>query len=101
MLGAIAGELLSRLRNEMRSLRDDWRGYKRDAALLDFDDLLYTARNLLRDHGEVRRALSQRFRHVMVDEFQDTDPLQIEILWLICGEECEGIDTLARPVRRP
>jgi ATP-dependent exoDNAse (exonuclease V) beta subunit len=61
----------------MQSLRDDWRDYKRDAALLDCDDLLYTARNLLRDHEEeVRRALSQRFRHVMVDEFQDTDPLQ-------------------------
>jgi ATP-dependent exoDNAse (exonuclease V) beta subunit len=99
LLGAIAGELLSRLRNEMQSLRDEWRDYKRDAALLDFDDLLYTARNLLRDHGEVRRALSLRFRHVMVDEFQDTDPLQIEILWLICGEECEGNDPLARPLR--
>jgi len=99
LLGAIAGELLSRLRHEMQSLRDDWRDYKRDAALLDFDDLLYTARNLLRGHEEVRRALSQRFRHVMVDEFQDTDPLQIEILWLICGEDCEGSDALARPLR--
>ena len=35
----------------------------------------------------------------MVDEFQDTDPLQIEILWLICGEDCEGSDALARPLR--
>ena len=99
LLGAIAGELLSRLRNEMQSLRDDWRDYKRDAALLDFDDLLYIARKLLRDHEEVRRALSQRFRHVMVDEFQDTDPLQIEILWLICGDDCEEGDALARPLR--
>jgi len=31
----------------MQSLRDDWRDYKRDAALLDCDDLLYTARNFL------------------------------------------------------
>ena len=51
LVGAIAGELLCRLRNEMQSLRDDWRDYKRAAALLDFDDLLYTARNLLRDHA--------------------------------------------------
>jgi putative tryptophan/tyrosine transport system substrate-binding protein len=29
----------------------------------------------------VRQALAKRFRHVLVDEFQDTDPLQIEILW--------------------
>jgi ATP-dependent exoDNAse (exonuclease V) beta subunit len=35
----------------------------------------------------------------MVDEFQDTDPLQIEILWLICGEDCKGSDALARPLR--
>ena len=70
----------------MQSLRDDWRDYKRDAALLDCDDLLYTARNLLRDHEEeVRRALSQRFRHVMVDEFQDTTELQVEILKVLFG----------------
>ncbi len=101
LLGAIAGELLSRLCKEMQSLREEWRDYKRDAAQLDFDDLLYTARNLLRDHNEVRQALSQRFCHVMVDEFQDTDPLQIEILWLICGEDCKNVDShaLARPLR--
>ena len=99
LLGAIAGELLARLCEETRSLLEEWRYYKRDAALLDFDDLLYTARDLLRDHGEVRRALSQRFRHVMVDEFQDTDPLQTEILWLICGDDCVGGDALARPLR--
>lgn len=99
LLGAIAGELLSRLCEETRSLLEEWRDYKRGAALLDFDDLLYTARDLLRDHGVVRQALSQRFRHVMVDEFQDTDPLQTEILWLICGDDCVGGDALARPLR--
>lgn len=99
LLGAIAGELLSRLCEETQSLLEDWRDYKRGAALLDFDDLLYTARDLLRDHREVRQALSQRFRHVMVDEFQDTDPLQTEILWLICGDDCVGGDALARPLR--
>ncbi|MCA6104858.1 UvrD-helicase domain-containing protein [Bradyrhizobium australafricanum] len=99
LLGAIAGELLSRLCDEMRSLLEEWRHYKRAAALLDFDDLLYTARDLLRDHGEVRRALSQRFRYVMVDEFQDTDPLQTEILWLICGDDFDGSDALACPLR--
>ncbi|WP_409192023.1 UvrD-helicase domain-containing protein [Bradyrhizobium sp. RDM4] len=99
LLGALAGELLSRLCQEVRSLLEEWRDYKRGAALLDFDDLLYNARDLLRDHGAVRRALSQRFRHVMVDEFQDTDPLQTEILWLICGDDCVGGGALARPLR--
>ncbi|WP_035678816.1 UvrD-helicase domain-containing protein [Bradyrhizobium liaoningense] len=99
LLGTIAGELLSRLCEEARSLLEEWRDYKRGSALLDFDDLLYNARDLLRDHGAVRQALSQRFRHVMVDEFQDTDPLQTEILWLICGEDCVGGAALARPLR--
>jgi ATP-dependent exoDNAse (exonuclease V) beta subunit len=67
-------------------------GHKRSAALLDFDDLLYTARDLLAGHEQIRQALARRFRHVLVDEFQDTDPLQIEILWLLCGEASERSD---------
>ena len=90
LFAAVAGELLVRLAAEMQGLMQDWRDYKRAAALLDFDDLLYTARDLLVRHEDVRRALSKRYRHVLVDEFQDTDPLQIEILWLVCGEISEG-----------
>ena len=41
---------------------------------------------MLRDHDEVRRALATRFAHVLVDEFQDTDPLQTEIFWRLCGD---------------
>ena len=59
---------------------------KRTRALLDFDDLLVSARDLLRDHEEVRRSLAARFRHVLVDEFQDTDPVQAEIFWRLCGD---------------
>ncbi len=63
-----------------------FREHKRAAALLDFDDLIFAARDLLRDHDDVRRALAARFACVLVDEFQDTDPLQTEILWRLCGE---------------
>src|SRR5262249_2364132 len=41
---------------------------------------------LLTHHEPVRQALARRYRHVLVDEFQDTDPLQTEILWRLCGE---------------
>lgn len=47
---------------------------------LEFHDLLVLARDLLRDRPAVRSALQERFRHVLVDEFQDTDPLQAEIV---------------------
>ena len=93
LLAAVAGELLTRLTAEMRGLIESWHAYKRAAALLDFDDLLYTARGLLAQHDNVREALTKRFRFVMVDEFQDTDPLQIEILWRICGESSKGADS--------
>ena len=90
LMASVAGELLARVAAAMDGLLADWRSYKHAAALLDFDDLLYTARDLLAGHEEVRQALARRFRHVLVDEFQDTDPLQIEILWRLCGETAEG-----------
>ncbi|MDR9392276.1 MAG: UvrD-helicase domain-containing protein, partial [Trueperaceae bacterium] len=52
---------------------------------LDYDDLLRRAAALLRDHADVRAALANRWRHVLVDEFQDTDPLQAEIVWRLTG----------------
>ena len=70
----------------LRPVMDRFRDYKRSAALLDFDDLIFAARDLLRDHDDVRRALAARFTRVLVDEFQDTDPLQTEIFWRLCGD---------------
>jgi ATP-dependent exoDNAse (exonuclease V) beta subunit len=98
LIGAVSRELLLRLCNAMAQLREDWRGYKRAAALLDFDDLLYNARDLLANNAEVRNTLAKRFRHVLVDEFQDTDPLQTEILWFLCGDDGAG-EPLSRPLR--
>lgn len=83
---AVATHVLAGLVPLVEPVMDLFREYKRAAALLDFDDLIFSARDLLRDHDEVRRALAARFRHVLVDEFQDTDPLQTEIFWRLCGE---------------
>ena len=52
---------------------------------LDFVDLLLRARDLLRDDAEVRRTFRERLSHLFVDEFQDTDPLQAEIVVLLAG----------------
>ena len=60
---------------------------KRDAALLDFDDLLLLTRNLLRDNLEVRRRIANGISLLMVDEFQDTDPLQTDIVRFLCGDQ--------------
>jgi exodeoxyribonuclease-5 len=71
---------------EFVALRNLYREYKRNAALLDFDDLLHHAVDLLKNNETVRRALAQRYPVILVDEFQDTDPLQAEILWRLAGE---------------
>jgi ATP-dependent helicase/nuclease subunit A len=60
-----------------------------DRALLDFDDLLMKTRDLLRGNAEVRRELQRRFKFVLIDEFQDTDPVQTEVA-LLLGEGTPG-----------
>jgi DNA helicase-2/ATP-dependent DNA helicase PcrA len=51
--------------------------------LLDFDDLLLEAYYLLRDNEEVREKYQGSFQSIMVDEFQDINPVQFEILRLL------------------
>ena len=90
---AAAARVLAELLPLVRPVVDRFRDYKRSAALLDFDDLIFTARDLLaRHHHGVRCALAERFTHVLVDEFQDTDPLQAEIFWRLCGDPPAGGD---------
>jgi exodeoxyribonuclease-5 len=83
---AAAAQLLARLLDVLQPAIDRFHANKRAAALLDFDDLIFAARGLLRDHAAVREALAARYRHVLVDEFQDTDPRQTEIFWRLCGD---------------
>ena len=64
---------------------DEYRLRKRRAGILDFQDLLVLARDLLRDRADVRDALRERFRFLLLDELQDTDPVQMELVELLCG----------------
>ncbi|MFK8022953.1 MAG: UvrD-helicase domain-containing protein, partial [Ilumatobacter sp.] len=59
---------------------------RRNDGGLEFHDLLVLARTVLRDSSEVRRSLHERYRHILLDEFQDTDPIQIEVASLIAAE---------------
>jgi ATP-dependent helicase/nuclease subunit A len=55
---------------------------------VSFDGLLARARTLLRDHRAIRERIKQDYRAVLVDEFQDTDPVQYELMLAI--SECVG-----------
>jgi len=59
---------------------------KAERGVLDFLDLLLRARNALRDHAGVREWFRGRFRFLVIDEFQDTDPIQVEIARLLAGD---------------
>ena len=61
--------------------------HKRAAGVLDFVDLLVCTRELLVRDAAVRADLARRFTHYFVDEFQDTDPLQAEILMLLASDD--------------
>ena len=54
---------------------------------LNYADLLLKARALLRDHPNVREYFSRRWTHLLVDEFQDTDPVQAEVLLLLAATD--------------
>ncbi len=74
------------LRDEIWPLLGTYAELKQRAARLDFLDLLLKARDLVRGNGAVRAELQQRFTHIFIDEFQDTDPLQAEILLLLAAD---------------
>jgi len=59
---------------------------KAEAGVVDFLDLLLKTRAALSDSPAVRAHLRRRFRHLIIDEFQDTDPLQVEIAFLLAGD---------------
>ncbi|MCC7171955.1 MAG: UvrD-helicase domain-containing protein [Planctomycetes bacterium] len=62
---------------------------KHAAGVIGFDDMLRKTRDLLRDRPDVRRRFQQRFDTLMLDEFQDTDPLQAEIAFYL-AEDPDG-----------
>src|ERR1700730_6363334 len=79
-------------------------GRRRDNTL-NYGDLLQLAARVLRGNGEVRRALQRKCRWLFVDEFQDTDPVQAEIIFLLAGEDpallaAESVDWRSIPLRR-
>ncbi|MBA2357717.1 MAG: UvrD-helicase domain-containing protein [Actinobacteria bacterium] len=71
-------ELLERFAGEYAAAKER-------ESLVDFEDLQLRARDLLRDHPEVREREQLRFRSIMVDEFQDTNRLQCELVDLLAG----------------
>lgn len=80
-------DLAALLQHELFTTVDAYTALKTRAGRLDFLDLLLRTRDLVRDRADVREELQGRFSHIFVDEFQDTDPLQAEILLLLASAD--------------
>ena len=75
-----------------RAAADAFARQRKDRGEINFQDLLVHAAALLRDDPRARRDLGRRYQRVLVDEFQDTDPLQAEILLLLASDPEAGDD---------
>lgn len=79
LVGAVRRQVLPPLLERLRRFTLDGAERRRVDGRLEFHDLLVLARDLLRDNGEVRLAVRAGIDHLLIDEFQDTDPLQIDL----------------------
>ncbi len=79
-------DLAACLQHELAGATAKYQDLKQASGSLDFTDLLARARDLIRNNAAVRRHLQGKFARIFVDEFQDTDPIQAEILLLLAGE---------------
>lgn len=60
--------------------------YKRQNSLLDYDDLLLYLKILLESNENLRKKISNQYKYIMIDEYQDTNSLQAEIVRLLASE---------------
>ena len=68
---------------EILELAEKYEAYKRERGLLDYDDLLYRLADLLTQDAGTRRRLSEAYRYMMIDEYQDTNRIQAELVKLL------------------
>jgi DNA helicase II / ATP-dependent DNA helicase PcrA len=84
LLEAEYGHLLEFL-DDILAIGEHYRKFKQAHNLMDYDDLLVYWRLLLREHQAVRAELARRFEAILVDEYQDTNPIQAEIVRLLAA----------------
>jgi DNA helicase II / ATP-dependent DNA helicase PcrA len=74
------------IETDISTLHGTYVKYKREHSLMDYDDLLLNLALLLRQNEAVRGTLSDRYKYIMVDEYQDTNKLQAEIVKLLASK---------------
>ena len=75
---------------KMPDIYEKYQASLRESNAMDFDDLIFNTVKLLEEHEDAARAVNRRFKYVLVDEYQDTNPLQYRLVTLLAkgGEIC-------------
>jgi ATP-dependent exoDNAse (exonuclease V) beta subunit len=84
---SIADSVMAALAKRLTGYIEAYEEAKRERNLLDFNDLLSFTRRMLKEDLQVRKYFRDRYRCLLVDEFQDTDPLQAEIAFFLSENE--------------
>ncbi len=71
--------------DQVLAIADQYAAAKREANAMDFDDLLVLTLRLLREHPDVLAHYAERFRYVLVDEYQDTNTIQSQLVDLLAS----------------
>jgi len=85
------------LLEEWKHLESYFLDLKKRRSFLDHDDTLIETWKLLRNNASVLREVSRAYRHILVDEFQDTDRIQMDILMMIAGNSASPLFTVGDP----
>jgi len=70
----------SHLEEQIKKIQSRYGDRKREANVMDYDDLLVKTVQLLREHPEVGERYREQFQHVLVDEYQDTNKIQADLI---------------------
>lgn len=70
---------------QIAKVYEEYEAYLLENNLVDFDDLIALTYRLLDENEELARATSERYRYIMVDEYQDTNELQLKLLQKLCS----------------
>ena len=84
-LSEAAGKAPGRWQQDFADICREYQRAVRKAGGIDFDDMLYDCRRLLAENREVREYWQKRFSHILIDEFQDVNPVQYQAVKLLAS----------------
>ena len=95
-IGALRAATFTPALEAARKFVVDQSARRKEEGHAGFHDLLVWTRDMLRNNPDARRRFQRRFHHLLVDEFQDTDPIQAEIAFFLAGDPDDRAGSMSK-----